>query len=66
VGAQRDQPESPRPDLLQWAPNLPGRPAPGKIMRRILRKIAADEHTQLGDVSTLADRPSSTISSTTG
>jgi acetyl-CoA synthetase len=42
------------PDLLQWAPNLP-KTRSGKIMRRILRKIAADEHTQLGDVSTLAD-----------
>ncbi|HEX5455670.1 MAG TPA: acetate--CoA ligase [Stellaceae bacterium] len=42
------------PDLLQWAPNLP-KTRSGKIMRRILRKIAADEHDQLGDVSTLAD-----------
>ena len=42
------------PDLLQWAPNLP-KTRSGKIMRRILRKIAADEHNQLGDVSTLAD-----------
>jgi acetyl-CoA synthetase len=42
------------PDLLQWAPNLP-KTRSGKIMRRILRKIAADEHGQLGDVSTLAD-----------
>jgi acetyl-CoA synthetase len=42
------------PDLLQWAPNLP-KTRSGKIMRRILRKIAADEHRQLGDVSTLAD-----------
>jgi acetyl-CoA synthetase len=42
------------PDLLQWAPNLP-KTRSGKIMRRILRKIAADEHSQLGDVSTLAD-----------
>jgi acetyl-CoA synthetase len=42
------------PDLLQWAPNLP-KTRSGKIMRRILRKIAADEHGQLGDTSTLAD-----------
>jgi acetyl-CoA synthetase len=42
------------PDLLQWAPGLP-KTRSGKIMRRILRKIAADEHGQLGDVSTLAD-----------
>ncbi len=42
------------PDLLQWAPNLP-KTRSGKIMRRILRKIAADEAKDLGDVSTLAD-----------
>jgi acetyl-CoA synthetase len=42
------------PDLLQWAPGLP-KTRSGKIMRRILRKIAANEHEQLGDVSTLAD-----------
>jgi acetyl-CoA synthetase len=42
------------PDLLQWAPNLP-KTRSGKIMRRILRKIAADEHRDLGDTSTLAD-----------
>jgi acetyl-CoA synthetase len=42
------------PDHIQWAPNLP-KTRSGKIMRRILRKIAADEHDQLGDVSTLAD-----------
>jgi acetyl-CoA synthetase len=42
------------PDLLQWAPGLP-KTRSGKIMRRILRKIAANEHDQLGDVSTLAD-----------
>ena len=35
-------------------PNLP-KTRSGKIMRRILRKIAANEHNQLGDVSTLAD-----------
>jgi acetyl-CoA synthetase len=42
------------PDFIQWAPNLP-KTRSGKIMRRILRKIAANEHDQLGDVSTLAD-----------
>ncbi|HUK06835.1 MAG TPA: acetate--CoA ligase [Stellaceae bacterium] len=42
------------PDLIQWAPNLP-KTRSGKIMRRILRKIAANEHGSLGDVSTLAD-----------
>jgi acetyl-CoA synthetase len=42
------------PDLIQWAPSLP-KTRSGKIMRRILRKIAANEHDQLGDVTTLAD-----------
>jgi acetyl-CoA synthetase len=42
------------PDALQWAPGLP-KTRSGKIMRRILRKIAADEQDQLGDISTLAD-----------
>jgi acetyl-CoA synthetase len=42
------------PDLIQWAPALP-KTRSGKIMRRILRKIAANEHDSLGDVSTLAD-----------
>ena len=42
------------PDLIQWSPGLP-KTRSGKIMRRILRKIAADESDQLGDVSTLAD-----------
>jgi acetyl-CoA synthetase len=42
------------PDLLQWAPGLP-KTRSGKIMRRILRKIAANEHEALGDVTTLAD-----------
>jgi acetyl-CoA synthetase len=42
------------PDLLQWAPNLP-KTRSGKIMRRILRKIAEDQPSQLGDVTTLAD-----------
>ncbi|MDY6944743.1 MAG: acetate--CoA ligase [Pseudomonadota bacterium] len=42
------------PDFIQWAPGLP-KTRSGKIMRRILRKIAANEHGQLGDTSTLAD-----------
>jgi acetyl-CoA synthetase len=42
------------PDLIQWAPALP-KTRSGKIMRRILRKIAADDFQQLGDVSTLAE-----------
>lgn len=42
------------PDVIQWAPGLP-KTRSGKIMRRILRKIAADEIDTLGDTSTLAD-----------
>ncbi len=42
------------PDWLQWAPGLP-KTRSGKIMRRILRKIAEDEFGSLGDTSTLAD-----------
>ena len=42
------------PDAIQWAPGLP-KTRSGKIMRRILRKIAADETDALGDISTLAD-----------
>ena len=42
------------PDLIQFAPNLP-KTRSGKIMRRILRKIAENEYGNLGDVSTLAD-----------
>jgi acetyl-CoA synthetase len=42
------------PDLIQWAPGLP-KTRSGKIMRRILRKIAANEYEALGDTSTLAD-----------
>jgi len=42
------------PDMIQWSPGLP-KTRSGKIMRRILRKIAANEHQQLGDTSTLAD-----------
>jgi acetyl-CoA synthetase len=43
-----------KPDLLQWAPGLP-KTRSGKIMRRILRKVAADDFGSLGDTSTLAD-----------
>jgi len=43
-----------KPDILQWAPGLP-KTRSGKIMRRILRKIAANELENLGDTSTLAD-----------
>jgi len=43
-----------QPDLLQWAPGLP-KTRSGKIMRRILRKIAEDDFGTLGDTSTLAD-----------
>ena len=42
------------PDLIQWTDGLP-KTRSGKIMRRILRKIAANEHDSLGDTSTLAD-----------
>jgi acetyl-CoA synthetase len=42
------------PDVIQWAPGLP-KTRSGKIMRRILRKIAANEIDDLGDISTLAD-----------
>ena len=42
------------PDVIHWAPALP-KTRSGKIMRRILRKIATDETDQIGDVSTLAD-----------
>jgi len=43
-----------KPDIIQWAPGLP-KTRSGKIMRRILRKIAANELDSLGDISTLAD-----------
>ncbi len=42
------------PDLIQWTPGLP-KTRSGKIMRRILRKIAANDYGELGDTSTLAD-----------
>jgi acetyl-CoA synthetase len=43
-----------KPDMIQWAPGLP-KTRSGKIMRRILRKVAANELDTLGDTSTLAD-----------
>jgi len=43
-----------KPDIIQWAPGLP-KTRSGKIMRRILRKIAGNEIDSLGDTSTLAD-----------
>ena len=43
-----------KPDFIQWSPGLP-KTRSGKIMRRILRKVAANEITDLGDTSTLAD-----------
>jgi acetyl-CoA synthetase len=43
-----------RPDVIQWAPGLP-KTRSGKIMRRILRKIAANDVSNLGDTTTLAD-----------
>jgi acetyl-CoA synthetase len=43
-----------KPDMIQWAPGLP-KTRSGKIMRRILRKVAANELENLGDTSTLAD-----------
>ena len=42
------------PDIIQWAPSLP-KTRSGKIMRRILRKVAANDIGNLGDISTLAD-----------
>ncbi|HUF73229.1 MAG TPA: acetate--CoA ligase [Gammaproteobacteria bacterium] len=42
------------PDFIQWAPSLP-KTRSGKIMRRILRKVAAGDYGELGDTSTLAD-----------
>jgi len=42
------------PDFIQWAPGLP-KTRSGKIMRRILRKVAANDYDNLGDTSTLAD-----------
>jgi len=41
------------PDVVHWAPGLP-KTRSGKIMRRILRKIAEDDYSNLGDTSTLA------------
>ena len=53
------------PDLIQFAPNLP-KTRSGKIMRRILRKIAEDESGNLGDTSTLPTPRWSTTSSPIG
>ena len=43
-----------KPDIIQWAPGLP-KTRSGKIMRRILRKVAENQLDNLGDISTLAD-----------
>ncbi|MFC3632231.1 acetate--CoA ligase [Paracoccus angustae] len=43
-----------KPDVIQWAPGMP-KTRSGKIMRRILRKIAENDHASLGDISTLAE-----------
>ncbi|HQN42110.1 MAG TPA: acetyl-coenzyme A synthetase, partial [Pseudomonadales bacterium] len=43
-----------KPDIIQWAPGLP-KTRSGKIMRRILRKVAANELDNLGDTTTLAE-----------
>ena len=43
-----------KPDIIQWAPGLP-KTRSGKIMRRILRKIAEKDLDNLGDTSTVAD-----------
>ena len=42
------------PDVIQWAPGLP-KTRSGKIMRRILRKVAENDVSNLGDITTLAD-----------
>lgn len=42
------------PDTIHWAPGLP-KTRSGKIMRRVLRKIASGEEKELGDISTLAE-----------
>ena len=54
LGPHRRSARSPRPDLIQWAPGLP-KTRSGKIMRRILRKIAENDFGALGDTSTLAE-----------
>ena len=53
-GCARRSAPSPRPTCIQWAPGLP-KTRSGKIMRRILRKIAENDLGNLGDTSTLAD-----------
>jgi len=54
LGAQGNRARSPTPDVIQFAPGLP-KTRSGKIMRRILRKIAENDFANLGDTSTLAD-----------
>ena len=54
LGAPARSARSPAPDVIQWAPGLP-KTRSGKIMRRILRKIAENDIEHLGDVTTLAD-----------
>ena len=53
MGAHGDRPDR-LAGLIQWAPGLP-KTRSGKIMRRILRKIAEDDFATLGDTSTLAE-----------
>ena len=53
-GCARKSVRSQTPDVLQFAPGLP-KTRSGKIMRRILRKIAENDVSNLGDTSTLAD-----------
>ena len=54
AGAPRHRRASPRPTSSRWSPGLP-KTRSGKVMRRILRKIASSEYEGLGDISTLAD-----------
>ena len=54
AGCARRSAPSPRPDVIQFAPGLP-KTRSGKIMRRILRKVAENDVSSLGDTSTLAD-----------
>ena len=53
MGAKRNRADA-SPDLIQWAPGLP-KTRSGKIMRRILRKVAENDFGSLGDTSTLAE-----------
>ena len=54
AGGRKEIGPIPKPDYIQWSPNLP-KTRSGKIMRRILRKIAENKYEDLGDTSTLAD-----------